>query len=425
MAQIIEQQDIFGRIGEGFGKGLGDVAGKGAESAITAKGLNRVAQPGQNPLQMLSGLLRIPGMTIDKASMLLPYLRNASLASRGAQDQMAPSGSAVQPVASQGATESVQGPSVRISSDNVPFNTEKYFPTQEQKKAQALNLFQSDQVLYPTLQEAEQEIERRNAATQGRFEKAEQRFFDKVGKKLQATNEAATWGDVPGNIQQRILSAMQRGVLEGNMNPEEAANQASDHALRFARNLKKFNAISEAPSWGTPAPRVQRELANVRKVFDEFGALEEFKDLLISQGHGPHYASAAAFSTNESINKSISELKPLKEYPSKTAIRDHRRALENFISQFPSQIDNRSSLHDIAYGLYQKGYDPMAFYEGVGKLVEEGKLDLTDRQQRELTEQQPVRFTLPDILQSALSSPGGYSNVPVLTQIKRTFLGKR
>lgn len=463
MVQVIEQGDLFGRIGKSFGEGLGGAVEKSMSNKMLSSGLQKVRDqftPGSQPkpLDILSKLLGIPGMTPEQASQLMPYIRQELLTSQA--PTIAPGSTPIGYSGNAGAAPNVTAPQkpeaqviggAQISSGETKpktlaeqqrssfykkygFELEDLQSPEDIERAKqmrpvftgddtynaALQLTIDNPVKYPDIATAMPVVEANQRAELAKFDetinKAQRRedfknkgldlFNKKLEKKLQKAGDL-TFTDVPGTAQDKLENEVIKMIKEG-VTPSDAASIASEKGLSFAKSRNDTLAISALNT------RYEKDLKAKQKAYKEMNSLEIMKDDLISNHDlSEQRASTIAFPYSEGVKKSLDKLdhvvKGLTSADSDYKKYAERRMknIDSLVNDLIKNMTEDDSLKALQYDIKEKGYEDEWFINAIKKAGEEGKLKLNDRQQRELDSLSTFTPTLRDIWMGITKLFGG------------------
>ena len=408
MSYEVKQGNLFGRIGEGFGKGLAEQVPQEVERYRLSQGLKNFEKNSQtqNPLQQAISLYQIPGMNEEKTANLIRLSEEAN-----ARRQAIEQGQGSKKPPDQNNPSVAKIPFENKPQEEIPKRTGKKSivqpeteramqtpilpPTIPQIKARSAELMTQFPQLYKTPAQgeaaAEAEFNRENAQKQA-FQTAGQNqqalasqvksaFDERLGKKLQK-NGTETYSDVLGDIQNNFLNDAEDAVASGKMTSKEAGDHYSNEALDLAKSLGNLRALGEKSIWTGSRSANKQAIDEVRKKFEKLNHSEEFKDFLISsQDLSSPYASNIAFpiTNNKEITSEYSKIKPSKYHTTSTEGIEERK----FADKISKMIGEKDSLQTIALRLQEKNLDPQIFMTQIKNLYDDGKISLNKRQARE------------------------------------------
>lgn len=439
MVQVIDDEfngNVFGRLGKGIGKGLSEQIPKEIERGRLASGLKQFEKEsnGLTPVQQFTRLAAIPGVTAEHLYSLTPLLRqqqardeakNRAGGAKGTPQQ--PGGGIPQqrgPGAIGDVAQSNQAPFAEAegiageSRSLKPLSATQAQLTPITRKSpdelfsEAALLSQENPSTYPTPSDAMQFVASNEDARIANLE--EQRRVGDVADTIEArlkTNLENYWGkeltdkDIPGTVQTRLA----RNIADDLANPK---NKLSEQQLitkwgevgkRLAKAQTNLDSRSRQGwlSFEYTPEKISTTIDNVRKVYEDAGALEEFQDIIANKFNLSSGTSAylAYPPKNGSINKYIKGIKPpiVSEkgtfYPGTDPTTTSIQAADN-MSQM---MDDKDSILSYATQLKLKGLDPKIFFDRMNQNVQAGLFDPTARQREELQKGLPTVPSLGDI----------------------------
>lgn len=274
MAQIIEQGDIFGRIGKSFGEG----AAAQAERSVTANALSKI--PGIP--KEYGDLARTPG-----GSELLPSLSPLILQSQRRKafldSQEAPEGSPQQnPSASlekksgNATSKQILGSPERVSASNAKILQP---PTVKQRDALAASIINSGQVLDPTEARmmAQQQLEQDRSVQNEQLTGLTKDISDRSALDLQ-NGGLADYKDVAGEIQRRLVDEGKVRYLNGETR-EQVGQDISSILTDLGKTATKTKALGSISNLAKSSKSKVSELRQQKKDFEDYGFGEQFDDL--------------------------------------------------------------------------------------------------------------------------------------------------
>jgi hypothetical protein len=429
MVQIIEQPEtLLGTLGRGLGQGAQNLASqipKEYERQRLSQGLKQFEQNSQGltPLQAYSQIASIPGITpqmIQALPEILKYQGQREAAIN--QGQLPPSGLQAsaqvgqepprgqqqdQPRPQGGRPISPVDEANRLASltTKAPVQTGLSLirPLTQQeflgRRAQVLdqNPWMSvDAADNFVRQEDERRIDQERAYLElGEREKGIEsdyvsRFEADKEKKLQKTNKE-TYSDVSGETEKKIRNRGEDKIAFERYTPKEAAEWASDQVLNVGKARKNLEKLSKQHIVEEKPSTVRKKLDSIRKTYKDADALEEYKDLLISEFKASRgFANSIAYPVNENkrINEYINAIPKSVTELGKFGAPDLNKAAKNslkYAHDIETMLDDNTSLQSVAQALKKKyGYfDEGIFYD---YFRSHPNIRLNDRQERELQE---------------------------------------
>jgi len=410
MSYQVKQGDIFGRVGEGLGKGLSEQLPKEVERYRLSQGLQDFEKKHatSTPFQQAAYLYGIPGMTEEKASNLIRLNEEAN-----ARRQAIEEGERNRtPTGEQKTNNFNQQPQQNINQTNIlppsvepksnlksivtpesekAIQTPILKPTPEQIRPLAATLMRESPNLYRTPQQGYEEAERRlnaeNAQIQGQQAAATAQqglanqvkgiFNEKLGQKLQKGG-TETFSDVIGDIQNDYQNLAEDAVANGKMTAKEAADHYSKEALVLAKALTNLKTLGEKSIFTGSRTANKEAIDSVRKKFEKIGRGREFADYLVStQNLSMPYARNIAFpiKNNKELNNDLAKIKTQRYHTSDNGQKEIKIA-----NDLSSKIKDTDSLLAIGLQLQNKNYDPQSFMSEIKKLNETKKISLSDMQ---------------------------------------------
>jgi len=351
MVQVIENTGGFGtRFGAALGKGLGEAIPKYVERQQLSKGLQSLNNVSMDkPLDAVSQMMNIPGMTLEKAQVLFPFLqqqmlRQEAMRRGGAQGQggQGQSQSALQPndIYNQ-ATQGLQGnapqgqipnianmpqlsregeplpPQGLISPEEQELTTKEFSPLAYQDKLKmASQLISQYPARFPTEQSAMEEIDRMESNREALFNKPKQEALNKKNLQTEAENEFnkqvsektqedlganPVWGDLMGDLRAKMLQEVRNGETV-----KDAAGKYGKIANEIAQTVTKLEERGGQSLWKA-SPADNRDLfKELGKKFDKLNKPKEYAQILAGTQNIPlPYAHPFAYPLDK--NKDLAE----------------------------------------------------------------------------------------------------------------------
>lgn len=423
MSFQVKPGSTLGRLGEGIGKGLSEQVPKEIERFRLSSGLKKLQEnPNSSPLDRLVQLFTTPGITPEIAGKIEPFLRNAAILNQRSQNENISRGNNGNEINQINNLQKSNIPTDLSTQQNTPLNlqpepektqldTSKLISgTTEGLRDLGFKLTEENPNLFPTFESGLEEANRRFTNQQNNINQAVNAFDRVLENKIQKSG-SDTFGDVLGDLQNDFRNKAINSVLNGE-SPLVAANRFAEQARRLAfanQNLKTL--ASQSIIQDKPSKNLEK-LDSIRNKFKELGQLEAFKDELVGNNIlSEPYANLIAFpiETNKEIGRDFNELpNAFKANRGKTpSIEDFRKNSfkheKDFANKIAPKLKGSDSLLSIATGLKEKNFDPAAFLTEIQKLQNEGKIELTERQQTELQKNRNFRKQLKDIYLFTLS----------------------
>lgn len=376
MAQVLEQGDIFGRIGKQVGEGIGEQIPRNMLSSQLAKVQGLPPQVAQAAL--------IPG-GLQALQPYLPYLQSQA----AAQANLPPGqGIAQQPAVLPKeeiipGTQNIAKPSIkpveRLTNDP---EIQRQIAAQEfQKNPAKFNNNFENALQYQQQRFATQEKQIADVGT--KFGSLLPTLLHKEGK--------TTTSEVLGELQNNFVKRAEDAVISGKMTADQAAREYSTKALNFAKARDRFQAPGRDFWRSLVSSTPLGEIRAAKKAYEEAGAPEAFlNDLIANRKLSLPYASALAFPPSQELQKTINGIKKANTVE-KIDSDIFRKVLE--------KATPNDSLQAIALQLQKKGYSPLGFLN----LAQENMDRLVPFQQRELENKGNFQPSLSDILYFTMS----------------------
>jgi hypothetical protein len=403
MTILPEEGSFATRFGQKLGAGLSEQLPKEMERFRTRAAIESLAnQPVEtDPLKQFAKLAAVPGLTPEMMTQLAPLIRSrAILAQRNQQMGKPQLQQGQRPQGQQGqlGAEPSRSTAMRPAAER---QATRLIGTPEALEDRAYQLMSQQPLLYPDYDTALAKAQREVASQKTQISSVRSELGNSLGKKIQASGEA-TYSSVLGSFQDRLAEMAEQDVLSGKMTEEEAGRKYSEMGkeLALARNkLGEFSGVGLFTGPGRGAKK--QSLGEISKIYSKFGLNEEFKDELISKlGVSEGAASFLAQSSPEksaamqAVKKASSPLQKIKGVFSP----------EKIAGEIAKNLKPTDSLHGITFYADRKGLDAESLFSNLSKLYNDGKLQLTKAQQREL--QSAPRFT-PNLNDFYLFSFGG------------------
>ena len=421
MAQILPRNDIFGRIGQGVGKGAGDAYTEIAKKQQLSKGLesirNAQKESGYNPLDTYARLASTPYLDPAHIGPLSDLLRQENLKNKAGKpmstrpplaDQRPQTvnerTNATSPNRAQGPTENVPQEAFRTESpktslskyerpepatlkdfgpikpvpdprqvdlDRINYIAEGYSPEQAAAQAQA-------DAAYPG-----QVWEAQNAAQN-------QALIDlknEVSNRLQVPQEQGAFdARIPNEYYKKVeneyLSNLRKGV-----GVDKAKEEAVSKLHAFDKARLRNEGLTSDRRW-SPFDWAN-SLDSVRTDYEKAGALELYKqDLQSLHGFSPDLASTLAFPNSKRTNELVKGFRNFDP-----ATKAHGKEVKQFVDLYMKQLKDADSLQSLRYALRERGIDPEPIMlEIADRDAQDPDLLKNARQRRDLQERQPPKI---------------------------------
>lgn len=396
----IKQGNIFGRIGEGLGKGIGEQLPEEIQRGRLASGLQDLSQQqGLSPFQQFSGLSSLPGVTpqmIQSGSELLrQQARGQALAdfqnqkNRPQPSPFPPRQTAAEP-ASNIPSITQQTPLEKIQEGYIP-------PTIEERDAIAGDAYNANPAFFGndpqkaidwanTKIAQEEKIAQAYQTKHGNLNAIQDNVVKRLNdqsKKLETNIPAELYSRIEDEAIQATKSKKEggRGLTE-----QQAMKEYGDKLNDASRDFAKIGEIGNWEITQRPAQTTLRSIKALQNKMEELGETDNFAKKLISESKlSPQMAYGQAEPVNRvpalnGLIKSLPELsRPhaggLKVKPSSAPKKTLEIAprLAKIVSENP-----KASPLAIAYELDKKGYDAETWLQYVTDHARD--LDLRQRQ---------------------------------------------
>lgn len=374
MAKFIQQGDMFGRIGTGIGKGLAEQLPQEIERGRLSAGLNRFEResPGLSPIQQLSRLSAIPGITpqmIQSFSDLARFQRQGDAYKRGVEgsyqgqpssspmgaleamnagmgdaQQLTPTQQArltdgpqreIGRMAPMGASSAVENlrrtPNVRSTDEGVreiaPQNptTQAALPrspwTPARRDAtvaeyldrgflpdQARELAADDEKRELGVPEAEA---KRDAALTERSNRAKGELRRQLETRLQKSGEGV-FKDITGDMLINMERGVERDLIDHpNKSYQDVANDWSNRALDLAKTNSRLNSTFEKIGIDSLLKGNENldKLKSYQDIYRRTGNLEQYDNDLRKKGLSPQASASIAFPLSKGLKEKIGSYK--------------------------------------------------------------------------------------------------------------------
>jgi len=405
MAQVIESNDIFGKIGRGFGQGLGEQIPKEMGQRRLSEGLKKLGEDSSNlsPLEFLTKAYGTYGVTPQMVQSLgeAAKFQNARNAFMGRKQQ-------AQGQQMQGQGQGQQGQSFSEGIQDIPFGGQMGQRIQQQPQQTAQQIIQEQQQINqpgqpqvnplnplrteaqpvsmmneqqkqddvsniladnPTfnLQDAYAESDRReqrrmqmpeaerkkdiqNEEVRGRIK---QEFKEQLEKKLEKQGDEIN-KSITGENSVRVQRLIEKDLrLDPKANISDVVNKRTNQVLDLAKSKVALNVLANRDFTDKLSPMKSRQtldkLNAYQKSFEETGNSEEFYNLLKAKfGLSPMAAASQAYPLNKNLKSYVSTVKPTNfmEYAN-----GHSR---RYAQDVLNQITPNDSLLSIAFNLKKK-----------------------------------------------------------------------
>lgn len=431
--QEIQRKGGWGsQLGAAFGKGLAEQIPKEVDRYRLSSGLKDIGQnPAATPYEQMSQFLSVPGMTPEKAQMLFPYLQNQMAKREQAnrqqiqnsprgqqpsgvqgQPQLQQKGSQALPAQNQQTTrqsaliEEQEIPSI-VTPELTEAGQRVYTPRpQEDIKEEAARLSLEEPSSYATVDDAEREILKREAAKEGEILAGQKRYEN--ARKLQTDVDQSfekALGDyeskLPGEINQKLRKKAYEDVINGKASASQAGLKYGEQALNLSKDLDKVTSLG-AESWLNQDPEdIMKSVQTLSKPFVDAGLGTLFADQVIADfGASPQVAYQMVYpiQKDKEINNYISGLKNRKQKVPLPLLGKglYTKNIDKITQNISEMLSEDSSLLATSLALDERGYSGKQFLDDIQSRYENGELGLYAHQVEELKRPHKRRGTLGD-----------------------------
>jgi hypothetical protein len=408
MPQVLEQGDIFGRIGKAFGEGAAGGAEKQLGANLVSKSLETPKGEKFDPLKTTQRLIKAQASPQEIASYL-PLIQQAQAraeafpGAQGANVPAVPSGQ-VQPSEVAKTTPTSLGKSFQ------PLQR-----TEEALWSRAAQLASTQPTLYRDPNDAYRKALSEYEGQQSIIKKAGDEFDTVLERKLQKSGKSVD-PDIIGDMKHDWKRESEALAATGQESPEKAADKLTSKLLDFAKSRTALKGLTTPALFGGEVKGKEglKKLDAIRKEYEDNDRLELFSDDLVgSSGLSTPVANYLAFPIkgNKDINNFAESTRTKSNFLSlgplisglkeKTSFINRKKGTKrtdqeigDFVS---SHLGDNDSLNSIALTFKGRGYDPQKIMDIVQENWNAGKTRLNKRQQRELETRGSFRPTMRDI----------------------------
>lgn len=400
MVQVIENTGGFGtRFGAALGKGLGEAIPKVTERHALSQGLKNLGNVSMDkPLDAISQMMSIPGMTLEKAQVLFPFLQQQmqrqEAARRGGGQGGAQSGqsqAALQPGQAQiggqaqggaqgNAIPTIQGLEQQpgagealpqqglLSPEDTQILQQTFQPLSYNEKLNMANqLMQQYPSSFPTLDSSMAEVDKGEANRQSQFtskqgaaqnkstmqDKAESEFNKQLSKKTQANLEAnPVWGDLQGDLMANMFKDIRNGATV-----KDAAAKYGKIANEIAETISTLNARGGESLWKASPANNRETFTELGKTFSKLSKQKEYAQLLSSTQNIP-IAYAHPFAYPLDNNKELaSYVRGIKNIGTDLKFQLGNKGYEEVAKNIMDKLGKNDSPLTVLLALQNKGLD--------------------------------------------------------------------
>ena len=447
--QVIEQSDIFGRIGKSVGEGFGEGAEEIGKKYSVGKDLDRIKERFKGkeptPLEYQSELMKIPFLSESQSDKLGPLMmdqsrRDASarrITERGEKQPIVQASQEQDESESVSIQDTVEVKPSRYGSESVGISEEDTLKLQgkrpvfnQQDVENKVDEYSQDFLRYPTIEAAKIAAERDLLSEQEDFDqemdkitrndKMFQLAEDEFNKKFLALDQKTDgkgWSSLPQKEQKKFINEV-RGRIERGESVEKATDTVSKEAFEFSKSRASLKANRVLPFLDNEG-KWSKNLNETRKTYEKYDALELYRDDLITeQGLSPEVASSLAFPLSTDLKKSFKGIKPniIENVPihslpqiigtnltggiGKKLLNYFNRKdpkseqVQSFSTSVANNIGENDSIKALQLELRKRGYSDTKFMDA---LKENPNINLNSRQELELQNLAQANYTMKDI----------------------------
>lgn len=210
-------------------------------------------------------------------------------------------------------------------------------------------------------------------------------------------------GDVKPNIREIAHRLVAQGKAE-----EQAAAMAAQRAKEYVKARDTLTKKGTIPFFFEPTQKYLDSIKELRQTYEEVGALEQFKDQLMSTTKmGEHFASSIAFPLSDSLNEAIQSAPPM---PGEKYVKGLKSGFleggplipfaiekaskfmgkyepwkEKMVDVLANKIDQNTSLKTLKLALYSVAPNDEVVDEIISEAMNKREQDPSDKQRRELS----------------------------------------
>jgi hypothetical protein len=383
MVQVIERNDIFGRIGKNLGEGFGEQVGRNS----FAKGLEKITGN-----KDIAELARYSG-GLENASTILPYIQGqreqaASRSTNGQPSDLSSVSTVNQPTKNQ--QESGEIPP-KFDRDNPNYLVRDPAELIDQRadeiskkfnipfaRAQEIEQRKSDKRF-----QSEQDFETRATLGSQELNKEVEQFIQKSGNEV--------YKELTGELLGQYDTMLRNDIANG-ASPVQSARKRAKELLELARVRGDISVDGVKKAYQSSASQSRNLLQNAREDYKKAKQLDLYKrDLVGKIGMRPAFASALAYPSSEH-----QDIVPY--------IKSYRKNADSSYEKISKYIDKNKqvSLLSTALAIQENGGDGQKFLDKISADRKAGRIDLTDRQKEELREPFIFNPSLTDIWYTSL-----------------------
>lgn len=424
MSYSVKPGNVFGRLGEGIGRGFSEQIPKEVERQRLASGLQAFSQNAENlnPMQQLASLAAIPG-AVDRPQLIQSFGELAKQAAKGRALQNIPPDQSQQkpnrfPGSEQGRedlkpnnTPSItkEQPLAEIQEGYIPPTLDEIYADARKRYNENPDLFENNpQNAIAAATTAANQNQLRNEAflrQHGNLEKIQDNVVNRLKRHSEGLGVEIP-PDLYSKVEDEAIQATKSKKEGGRGLTEQQAMK--EYGKKLDEISRDYNKLKEIGSWGItgrPAKETFRSLKTLQNSFKKNDDLENFASQMIAnQQISPPLAYQIAYPVSDvpKLGNAISKLPKIEPMISYKKGFPEFAVPQNIIDQETRNVSEKlapllgreGSPLSVARELENKGYNPSVW---LNYLSEKNKEFLKDaRQVRELETSKNIIPTLND-----------------------------
>lgn len=405
----IPQPSIFGRIGTGIGRGLGEQLPKEIERERLSTSLKQLGdKKGLSPFQQFAGLASTPGITPQMIESGTQLLRQQAIINSINQGEN-PTG--VPPKSYNVFENKKEGTPSATTSESTEAALNPYIPPSgPEQEDLARKLMAAEPQVYPNIDAA-------RAAVANQISGNIQQSNARLGKReleesVQNTaegklrNEIATVGaTLPGTLLSRLQQDAVDDVTSKKLSPDQAKVKYGKEADNLSKTFANIRSWGNLGLIGNSPSQLLSSIKSLQQGAKEGGYQKEAADSMIAEnGVTPQFAYATMYP--------VSDIKPLndvlKDLPNITPMiekiagapglsglgrarpnnANQKKLTMDVVPKLAKAMGLEGSPLSVAYELDKKGYDSQIWKD----YLRDSGINLSDYQRDELEKPQPGFF---------------------------------
>ena len=406
MVQIIEQSDIFGKIGKALGGGLGEQIPKEVERSRLAQGLQKIrenAKNGTNPFDAAVQLFTLPGLKPEQAASLMPLFQAELTRAQGLTEKgdrvtgksERVGGGNTRSIAAeerQKAAQPIIGRQAEVRKDSqtefpetgLTANIESTNWSPAEKRRRADIKFKENPRLYPTPESAEVAVEKEMASRQNLYNDIKQKSEKYIPEYMQKSG-MAQYESIPAEYLDKFYQRAFSDSLTGNLSPDDAARTAAQNALDFSKVRSDFKNVTW---WDRQLRGNKKALTQSIPEYEKWGAKELWvADAITAQNLSENMAKKLAYPATKTLTQVSNALRsnPNLNY---TILRSSGvDKQQKMLSEVMDRIVPENSLFTVLDELSSAGFNENFVIDYMKNNLDRNELNPT--QQRELSTIRP------------------------------------